>query len=317
MLRGASHFVCLTPWVRDSYVNEYGIAPERIDVLPVGADLALWQPLAKCDAEQEVGPLRILFVGYEFQRKGGETLLRAFRALPPGTAELHMVTRPPAPEGEGIFLHTRLQPNSPELIRLYQTADVLALPTEADTFGIVAVEASAAGIPAIVSDIGGVASIVEEGVTGFVIRPGDAEALSARSPHVGGRSGVVPAHGDGGAAPGRRAFRHAQDRGSHGRHHPGGRGRGSEEAPQRGVAQLAQLQQGGPVDATIAPEVDQLAPELRLEVAHAVFFVRLAPAAEIERAIAVAAAPFQRMPHQQIVGAIRSHTPCLRRCTSR
>ncbi len=182
VFHGASHFVCLTTWVRDSYVNDYGVAPERIDVLPVGTDLALWRPLdtAKTEFERAARPMRILFVGYEFQRKGGETLLRAFRALPTGTAELHLVTRPPAPEGEGIVLHTRLQPNSPELIRLYQTADVLALPTGADTFGIVAVEAAAAGIPAIVTDVGGVASIVEDGVTGFVMQPGDAETLARR-----------------------------------------------------------------------------------------------------------------------------------------
>ena len=125
-------------------------------------------------------PLRILFVGYEFRRKGGETLLRAFRALPPGAAELHLVHRPPTPEGDGIFLHTKLKPNSPELIALYQNADVLVLPSEADTFGIVAVEASAAGIPAIVTDVGGVASVVADGVTGFVIQPGDVATLVER-----------------------------------------------------------------------------------------------------------------------------------------
>jgi glycosyltransferase involved in cell wall biosynthesis len=119
-------------------------------------------------------------VGYEFRRKGGETLLRAFRALPAGLAELHLVAWPPAPEGEGIFLHTKVKPNSPELIALYQTSDVFVLPSEADTFGIVAVEASAAGIPAIVTDVGGVASVVADGVTGFVIQPGDVATLVER-----------------------------------------------------------------------------------------------------------------------------------------
>lgn len=197
VFHGASHFVCLTTWVRDSYVNDYGVSPERIDVLPVGTDLALWRPLATAGADRAGRPMRILFVGYEFQRKGGETLLRAFRALPPGTAELHLVTRPPAPEGEGVFLHAGLQPNSPELVRLYQTADVLALPTEADTFGIVAVEAAAAGIPAIVTAVGGVASIVEDGVTGFVMQPGDVETLARRlctladDPALGRRMGAA------------------------------------------------------------------------------------------------------------------------------
>ena len=104
VFRDAAHFVCLTTWVRNSYVNDYGVPPERLDVLPVGVDLELWRPdpVRASLTEDAAGtrPLRILFVGYEFHRKGGATLLRAFRALPPGTAELHLVTWPPAPKGK-------------------------------------------------------------------------------------------------------------------------------------------------------------------------------------------------------------------------
>jgi glycosyltransferase involved in cell wall biosynthesis len=171
VFRNAAHFVCLTTWVRNSYVNDYGVPPERLDVLPVGVDLELWRPdparasvADDTDAEDAVQ----------------DTFLRAFRALPPGTAELHLAAWPPAPEGEGIFLHTKMKPNSSELIALYQSADVFVLPSEADTFGIVAVEASAAGVPAIVTDVGGVASVVADGVTGFVIEPGDVATLVER-----------------------------------------------------------------------------------------------------------------------------------------
>ena len=77
-------------------------------------------------------------------------------------------------------MHTFVKPNSPELIARYQSADVFVLPSEADTFGIAAVEASAAGIPVIVTDVGGVASVVADGVTGFVIQPGDVATLVER-----------------------------------------------------------------------------------------------------------------------------------------
>ena len=76
--RDAAQFVCLTTWVRNSYVNDYGVLPERVDVLPVGVDLELWRPdptrtdLAEDTADTR--PLRILFVGYRVSPERGRDL---------------------------------------------------------------------------------------------------------------------------------------------------------------------------------------------------------------------------------------------------
>ncbi|MEI6180913.1 MAG: glycosyltransferase family 4 protein, partial [Chloroflexales bacterium] len=161
-------------WVRDSLIRDYGVSPTKIEVVPPGVDLHLWTP----GARQADGPLRILFVGGDFQRKGGETLLRAFRALPTGTAELHLVTRTPIEPEAGIHTYYHLKPNTPELIALYQRSTVFVLPTEAEAFGIAAIEASAAGLAIVATAVGGLVDIVAEGESGFLIPPSDSTVLS-------------------------------------------------------------------------------------------------------------------------------------------
>ena len=57
-------------WTRRSLVEEYGVDPQRVEVVPPGIDLERWAP-----GERREGPPRILFVGGDLYRKGGATLL--------------------------------------------------------------------------------------------------------------------------------------------------------------------------------------------------------------------------------------------------
>lgn len=175
-LRGAAHLLPWSHWTRASLIVDYGIAPERITVVPPGVDLARWRPQPRAAD----GVLRILFVGGDFYRKGGETLLHAFRMLPRGAAELHLVTRTRIAPEHGVRLYHDFRPNDPALVALYQSADVFVLPSEAEAFGIAAAEAAAAGLPDIVTAVGGLTDIVVDGETGFLVTPGDATMLAAR-----------------------------------------------------------------------------------------------------------------------------------------
>lgn len=174
LMRRAARILPWSHWTRDSLIRDYGVAPEQIDVVPPGVDLQLWQPAA---ARRNDGQLRILFVGGDLYRKGGATLLEAFRAMPRGVAELHLVTRTQIPPEEGVNTYYTMRPNSPELIGLYQAADVFVLPTEAEAFGIAAIEASAAGLAVIATAVGGLTDIVSEGETGYLLPPRDPTAL--------------------------------------------------------------------------------------------------------------------------------------------
>jgi glycosyltransferase involved in cell wall biosynthesis len=178
--RRAERILPWSSWAQSSIVQEYGIPAAKTEVLPPGVDIQSWQP----GSPPSRGPLRILFVGGDFERKGGMLLLEAFRCLPPGQAELLVVTRTAAPVmaglPEGVIFYHNLKPNSPQLIALYRSCHVFVLPTEAEAFGIAAVEAAATGLPILATSIGGLTDIVVDGENGFLLEPGDGAGLANR-----------------------------------------------------------------------------------------------------------------------------------------
>jgi glycosyltransferase involved in cell wall biosynthesis len=173
---GAARLMPWSAWARDSLVTNYGVDPSKIEVLPPGVDLTVWRPAPRAPGV----PLRVLFVGGDFERKGGPTLLRAFQALASGSAQLHVVTRSQLAETPGVRVYNGMTPNSKDLIALYQQSDVFVLPSEAEAFGIAAVEATAVGLPVIASRGAGLAEIVADGETGFLVESGDERALVER-----------------------------------------------------------------------------------------------------------------------------------------
>jgi glycosyltransferase involved in cell wall biosynthesis len=117
-------------------------------------------------------------VGADFERKGGYLLLEAFQSLPSGVAELALVTHTVVPDLEGVTVHNNMQPNSAELLDLYRSSDIFVLPSNAEAFGIAAVEASASGLPVIATSTGGLADIVVNQETGFLTPVGDVHSLA-------------------------------------------------------------------------------------------------------------------------------------------
>jgi glycosyltransferase involved in cell wall biosynthesis len=162
-------------WCARSLRDEYGIAPERIHVIPPGIDLARWKVPERTRGGD--GPTRVLFVGGDFRRKGGDLLLSAFRSTLRGSCELHLVTRDDVQQEPGVFVYRDLTPNDARLRDLYCRADVFALPTVADCFSLASLEAMATGLPVVTTRVGGIPEIVDHGRSGFLIDPGDEQGL--------------------------------------------------------------------------------------------------------------------------------------------
>lgn len=171
-------FQAWSHWAKMSAVGDYGIATERIVVNPPGVDLERWSPPGAGDAPAPDDRLRILFVGGDLRRKGGDLLVEWFRRARPPDTELHVVTREPVPSTPGVVVHDDMTPNSERLIRLYRQADLFVLPTRAECFGIATVEAMAVGLPVVVGDVGASSEIVDDGDNGYLVRPGDADHLA-------------------------------------------------------------------------------------------------------------------------------------------
>ena len=172
--RRATLCVGWSDWARRSFVADYGVADERTAVVAPGIDLALWDSPAPRPSN---GLPRLLFVGGDFQRKGGDLLLDVYRERLRGRCELDLVTRAAVAEESGVRVHRGLSAASDELRELYRNAAALVLPTRGDCFSIAALEAMASGLPVVISAVGGIPEIVEQGASGYALAPGDRQAL--------------------------------------------------------------------------------------------------------------------------------------------
>ena len=172
-------------WAKDSLVNDYGVPAEKISVIPPGVDLERWDfgegkaERLQTSAQSPNAPLKLLFVGGDFSRKGGEYLLEAFRNELSGSCTLDLVTKDETLRDEaGIKVYRGLTANSAPLRDLYASADLFVFPTLGDCLPIAVMEAMAAGLPVITTDVGALSEEVEAGVNGLVIPPRDAKAIS-------------------------------------------------------------------------------------------------------------------------------------------
>ncbi len=183
VFRRARRVVTWSTWAKQGVVDGYGIDADKVTVLPPGVDPALWRRPESHVADPSV--VRVLFVGGDLERKGGDVLIEAVQAVRAARAEtgqgpelqLDLVTRAAVPEQPGVRVHRGMAPNSPELVALFHDADIFALPTRADCLGIALLEAGAAGLPLISTAIAGVPEIVKADQTGLVVPPADREAL--------------------------------------------------------------------------------------------------------------------------------------------
>lgn len=154
---GLERCTLVTPWSRwaaRSFAGQYGVPEDRIRVIPPGIDIIAWSVAARDAATDR--PLRLLFVGADFERKGGLLLLDVYRRHLRGRCELHMVTRDRVPEEPGVRVYAGFGPNDEGLRALYARCDALVLPTRADCFSLAALEAMASGLPVIICPMGGI-----------------------------------------------------------------------------------------------------------------------------------------------------------------
>lgn len=176
VLARASAVVAWSRWAAESLEADYGVPGDRILVVHPGAPerfFAIERPHAA------VRRPRILFVGGDFERKGGAELLQAFSGRS-RDAELTIVTESEVPHlPENVRVLRGLGPGSPELLNAYAESDIFCMPTLADCTPIVLAEAMAAGLPVITTRVGSNHETIRDGETGQLVTPGDAGELTA------------------------------------------------------------------------------------------------------------------------------------------
>jgi len=164
-------------------IEHYGIDPTKVFTIGGGTNFAeLPSPdLARARIRAHADrPFRLLFVGVDFQRKGGPLLLDAFRLARERVPDIELDLIGPKPGNAEPGVNWRGFLRDRELLReFYLAADAFCLPSVYEPYGLVIQEAMLHGLPSIVSDRGELPEIVGHGSAGIVVPAGDAVALSA------------------------------------------------------------------------------------------------------------------------------------------
>lgn len=168
--------VCFTTsrFAADSIVEDYDVPRDRVAVIHSGCNTDF--PVSV--QERKYPPRRILFAGLEWERKGGPTLIEAFRLVRKNFADasLDIVGCSQNLSMDGVSFHGRVDRSG--LSSFYDRADIFCLPSKADPSAAVLAEASAHGLPVVATRVGGAPERILDGITGVIVDPSDAKGLS-------------------------------------------------------------------------------------------------------------------------------------------
>ncbi len=166
---GAARIFASSGFAADSLPRDYAVDPGRVECVHSGCNVALPE---RIDSSRRTGNV-ILFVGVDWERKGGPELVEAFakvKAAHP-RAELWIAGCAPSVAVEGARVMGRL--SAAETADCYARADVFCLPSRMDPSASVLAEAAGFGLPVVATPVGGNSERVRDGETGFLCDAGD------------------------------------------------------------------------------------------------------------------------------------------------
>jgi len=195
LLASASRLVAVSTLEAEQYRQTGRIEEGRIRVIHNGLDLDEFSPLPsrgllrdKLGIPREA-PL-VLFLGRLHRIKGIDFLLEAFARLREEVKDVILVIAGP---DEGELAHLQALANrlqvaqevrfagplyNEDKLAAYVDADVVASPGAYEIFGLVPFEALQCGTPVVVGDGSGVSELVQEAKAGYIVPPGDVDALA-------------------------------------------------------------------------------------------------------------------------------------------
>jgi len=183
---GRIAFAAPSRWLADE-AKRGMLKDHGVHAIPNSVELDLFRPVERDAARHALDlptgrPVLVTSATAGDPRKGASVLYSALEKLArPNTIVLQLGGRIPH-QADGRWDHRVLESiHDPRLLRLaYSAADAHVLPTLADNLPNTLLESAACGVPSIASGVGGVGEAIDPGKTGWLVEPGDAEALAKR-----------------------------------------------------------------------------------------------------------------------------------------
>jgi D-inositol-3-phosphate glycosyltransferase len=173
---------------RAQLVEFYGAPADRIEIVPPGVEHAFFSPGdqrgARLALDLATDRPVVLFVGRIQPLKGLDVAIEAFARLERRDAQMVVVGGASGSDGAtevariralaaslGVTERVRFVDPQPHhlLSTYYRAADLVFVPSRSESFGLVALEASACGVPVVASAVGGLLSLVDDGKTGYLV----------------------------------------------------------------------------------------------------------------------------------------------------
>lgn len=169
---------------REVGIRSVDLWPKAVDTVGYHPCLRTREMRARLTDGRPEAPL-VLYVGRLSREKDLDQLVEPLRRLQGYGVRLALVGSGPAREElEEVFSGTPTvftgYLGGADLAAAYASADVFAFPSTTETLGLVALEAMASGVPVVGADAGGIPFVVDDGRTGFLVRPGDTDGWTAR-----------------------------------------------------------------------------------------------------------------------------------------
>jgi len=170
-------------WAADFVRESLSSEKPNAHVLPFGANLKRVPAAADLTFRRSEGPIRLLFVGVDWARKGGVIVLETLDLLKNDGYEVELTVvgcTPPVSHDDMTvipFVDKNSSDGANRMSSLLLSSDFMFVPSRAECYGIVFAEAGAYGLPSVSCDSGGISTVVKNDQNGYLLRH-DAPASS-------------------------------------------------------------------------------------------------------------------------------------------
>lgn len=194
ILVNAERVIAVGERLKDNVVNDFNVPEARVEVLSMGVDTEIFKKYEEAEARKSLGLKNddkiVLFVGNVIREKGVRELIEAYHQVKKNypTSALYILgsQRNESFSSELSDLvkaeqltdvHFKQPVGQKELAKWMSAADLLALPSYHEGFGLVALETMATGTPVVGSNVGGLSYLLTDGA-GILVEPRDAHSLA-------------------------------------------------------------------------------------------------------------------------------------------
>ena len=184
VVNNAKHIIAISHKVKEELMEWYDIPEEKISVVYNGVNINEFNPEFKEYFRYKVRKKHrmfmkdrvILFAGYEWERKGLESLIKALGKIPHKKTKILVVGSGDEEKykqiarDSGVVKRVVFAGPVKNIQRYYAAADLFVFPVDYEPFGLVITEAMSSGLPVFTTKHAGAAELIEHGCNGFILK---------------------------------------------------------------------------------------------------------------------------------------------------